>query len=90
MNKKDKEEFTKMIGDGFHEVMIPALEDMEKRLKQELASKKDLEKVHRELSMDIDSLNRKFDAQQERLDRHDNRIEKLEDIHPRGKHPLAI
>ena len=89
MNKTDKDEFIKLIGDSFQEVMIPALEGMEERLKEELASKEDLKNVSKELSMRIDSLDRKFDAQQDRLDRHDARIKKLEKIHPQGKHLFA-
>jgi len=85
MNKTDKDEFIKLIADSFQEVMIPALEGMEERLKEELASKEDL----LELSSKVDSLDRKFDAQQIRLDRHNTRIEKLEDIHPQGKHLFA-
>lgn len=74
MNKKDKDEFTKLIGDALNDVMVPALESMEERLRNELASKKDL----KELSLKVDSLDRKFDVQQERLDRHDKRISVLE------------
>lgn len=78
MNKKDKDEMVGIVTDALNDVMIPALEGMEKRLRQDLASKSDLEGVRKDLSMRIDSLDRKFDAQQERLDRHDKRITKIE------------
>lgn len=71
MDKKTKGEFVKLISQGFQEVMIPTLEDMEERL----ASKKEV----KELGVKIDSLDRKFDAQQNRLDGHDKRITKLEE-----------
>jgi len=67
MNKKDKEDSHEIIADAVHEVVVPALEDMETRLKNELASKED-----------IDRLERKLDAQQNQLDRHDKRIQTLE------------
>ena len=69
MIKKDKEEFVKLISDALNDVVIPALEDMEDRLTTKLASKEELQEVKQELSMQIDSLDRKFDAQQNRLDR---------------------
>lgn len=70
MTSKSDEKQVKFFAKCFHEVVIPVLEDMEKRL----ASKKDIE----ELNKKFDSLDRKFDAQQNRLDRHDKRITKLE------------
>jgi len=74
MNKSDKGEFTKLIAEGFQEVMIPALDNMEKRLKEELASKEDVEDLKREM----DTLNRKFDAAQDRTDRHGKLLENHE------------
>jgi peptidoglycan hydrolase CwlO-like protein len=86
MNKRDKDEFTSIVVNALNDVVIPAMDDMEKGLRGDLASKKDL----KELSMKVDSLDRKFDAQQERLDKHNGRIESLEKIHPKGRHsPLA-
>ncbi len=64
MNKKDKEEVHKIVADAVHEVVIPALESMEERLTGKMATKKD-----------IDRLERKFDAQQDRLDRHGKELE---------------
>ena len=45
-----------------------------------------IESSKKDLSMQIDSLDRKFDSQQSRLDTHDDRIEPLEKIHPKNKH----
>lgn len=77
MIKQDKDEFVKLISDALNDVVIPALEDMEERLTTKLASKEELQEVKQELSMQIDSLDRKFDAQQNRLDR----VEKVQEEH---------
>lgn len=69
-----EEKLGKYFATSFKEVVLPALEDMETRLKEEIASKEDVE----ELKKGMDTLNRKFDAQQDRLDRHGKSIEKLE------------
>lgn len=63
MNKKDKVEILELFGDAFREVVLPVLED----INEKMATKED-----------IDRLERKYDAQQERLDRHGKIIEKHE------------
>ncbi len=78
MDKKTKTEFTGLIVEALNDVVIPAMDDMEKRLRRDLASKEDLEVLRKENTIRFDTLDRKFDAQQERLDRHDKRITKLE------------
>ena len=85
-NKKDKDEFVNLISDAFQQVMVPALDNTITALKDELASKEDI----KELGMKIDSLDRKFEAQQIRQDRHNTRLEALEKIHPQGKHLAVI
>lgn len=82
LTKKDKKGMVALIADAINDVVVPALENMETRL----ASKEDI----RDLASKIDSLDRKFDSQQERQDRHNDRIEKLEKIHPQGKHLATI
>ena len=80
MTKNDKDEVTKIVTDALNDVMIPALDDMETRLRNDLASKKDVNELKVELKnikADIDTLDRKFDAQQNRLDRHTKDIEAL-------------
>lgn len=77
MDKKDKDEMVVLITDALNDVMIPALENMEERLRNDLASKDDLKEVKVELISHIDSLERKFDAQQNRLDRHGKDIKFL-------------
>ena len=67
MAKRNNGWYTK-FAQAFHEVVVPVVEDLEKRLKEELASK-----------ADIDRLERKLDAQQERLDGHDKRIQVFEE-----------
>jgi len=71
MNKKDKDEFTMVVTNALNDVMIPALESLETRLTDKLASKEDVE----DIKMKVDSLDRKFDAQQNRLDRHGKQLE---------------
>lgn len=74
MNKKDKEEMTKLITDALNDVVIPAIEDSETRVRKDMATKRDIADVR----SDIDTLSRKFDAQQSRLDRHGKDIEQLQ------------
>ncbi len=71
MNKKDKDEFSMIVTDALNDVMIPALESLETRLTDKLASKEDVE----DITMKVDSLDRKFDAQQNRLDQQGKQIE---------------
>lgn len=78
MNKKDREEMVGIVTDALNDVMVPALDAMAQKLTGELASKKELHEFKKEVGMRFDSLDRKFDAQQERLDRHDKRITKIE------------
>lgn len=74
LTKADENKITEIVANAINDVVIPALDDMEGRL----ASKEDLEKFKKETMMEFDSLNRKFDAQQDRLDKHNGRIEKVE------------
>lgn len=70
MNRKDRDETIQMIADSLHEVMIPALEDVEKRLTDKINGRADKE--------DIGRIERKLDAMTDRLDRHGRDIEKLQ------------
>ena len=70
MSKNDKDKMLEAFSEAFHEVVPPLLQDLESRL----ASKEDLDRIER-----------KLDAQQDRLDRHgkeigdhERRIHKLE------------
>jgi uncharacterized coiled-coil DUF342 family protein len=81
--KKDVEQ---IVVDAINTVVIPGMDNMAENIKAELASKEDV----KEIGMKIDSLYRKFTAQQDRLDLHNARIEGLEKIHPRGKHLATI
>jgi pyruvate/2-oxoacid:ferredoxin oxidoreductase beta subunit len=49
-----------------------------------------IEESKQELSMQIDSLDRKFVSQQNRLDLHNKRIETLEKIHPNNQHDFVV
>jgi hypothetical protein len=71
MNKKDKDEFAMIVTDALNDVMIPALESLETRLTDKLASKENME----DIKVKVDSLDRKFDAQQNRLDRQGKQME---------------
>lgn len=57
---KDKEEVYKIVAEAVHEVVIPQFEKIEEKM----ATKED-----------IDRLERKLDAQQDRLDRHGKKLE---------------
>ena len=84
MTTISEEKLGKYFGKAFKEVVLPVLEDMDKKLtgmESKMATKKDLEEVKERLmgvESGVDSLNRKFDAQQDRLDRHSKSIEKLQ------------
>lgn len=64
MNKKQRDETVDVFAEAFREVVLPELEKIDGRLTN--------------LEEGMDTLNRKFDAQQERLDRHGQRISNLE------------
>ncbi len=64
MDKKQKEETTKIFAEAFHEVVVPELEKITERLI--------------EVGEGVDTLNRKFDAQQDRMDRHGKQLENHE------------
>lgn len=61
------------------DTILGGMDNLYDRMKVDFASKKDVEDLKQELGMKIDLLDRKFDAQQTRLDRHDKRITKLEE-----------
>ncbi|HKC04464.1 MAG TPA: hypothetical protein VKC54_01185 [Patescibacteria group bacterium] len=82
--EKDRKEFVTLISEAFNVVMIPALDDMLQKIEKKI--EESIEGVRKDLGMQINSLDRKFDAQQERLDRHNERIESLEKLHPKGTH----
>ena len=76
MNKKQKGEMLEVFADGFHEVVAPILENIQERIitiESKMATKDDA----KELSAQIDSLDRKFEAQQDRLDRQGKDIDTL-------------
>lgn len=84
MTAISEEKLGKYFAKSFKEVVLPVLEDMDKKLTgvaSNMATKKDLNEIENRLTdveKGVDSLNRKFDAQQDRLDRHGKSIEKLE------------
>jgi lipopolysaccharide export LptBFGC system permease protein LptF len=53
---KSKKEFTDIVVDALNDVMIPAMEDMERRLKNELVSKDDLHKTKAKLESRLDKI----------------------------------
>ncbi|MEK7550192.1 MAG: hypothetical protein AAB535_00190 [Patescibacteria group bacterium] len=70
MNKKDKQDFYDLFGESFREVVLPELEKIDNRLD---VIESDLKGV----KMTTESLDRKSEAQQTRLDRHGKNIETL-------------
>ena len=71
---KDKVVTESVLKDAV-DTILGGMDNLYNRIKEDFASKEDV----KELGMKIDSLDRKFDAQQIRLDRHDKRITKLEE-----------
>lgn len=72
--KKDVEN---IVLEAINKDIIPGMDNM-------------AEDIKTDIGMKIDSLDRKFDAQQTRQDRHNTRIEELEKIHPQGTHLATI
>jgi hypothetical protein len=72
--KKDVEN---IVIDAINTVVISGMDNMAENIKSDIGMK-------------IDSLDRKFASQQNRLDKHNDRIEKLEKIHPQGRHLAVI
>lgn len=72
--KKDVES---IVVDVVNTVVIPGMDNMAENIKSDIGMK-------------IDSLDRKFTSQQNRLDRHNEKIEKLEKMHPNGHHLATI
>jgi hypothetical protein len=86
LTSNDKKEMVGLIAETINDVVVPALEKMEERLNENLSSKEDV----RNLAFKVDALGRKFDSQQERLDRQNTRLEKLEKIHPQNSHSQVV
>ncbi len=62
MRKIDSDEIKKIVAEALNEIVVPIIEEIDKktdRMEMSMATKED-----------IDRLERKFDAQQKRLDRH--------------------
>lgn len=72
--RKDVED---VVLDIVDKVVIPGMDNMAEDIKGDLGSR-------------IESMGRKFDAQQNRQDLHDKRLKNLESIHPKGGHVAAI
>lgn len=72
MDKKQREEILEVFSEGFHEVVVPELEKINSRLGTIGEDIKDVK-------MTTDSLDRKFDAQQNRMDRQGKQLEKHEE-----------
>ena len=63
-----------MMVQAIEDVVIPAIENMEARLRRDLASKKDI----KDLAESFDKLDHKFDNLEARQDRQGQKIETLE------------
>jgi len=78
MTKKDKKEIIDLFNQGIAELILPVLETLAtkediKLIKEEMATKDDVNDIQSQL----DSIERKVEAQQERSDRHGQDIEKI-------------
>ncbi|MDO8341436.1 MAG: hypothetical protein Q7T59_05695 [Candidatus Woesebacteria bacterium] len=69
MTKKDKKEVVELFNQGMSEIILPVLDEMNKKM----ATKEDIKDVEAQL----DSIERKVEAQQLRSDRHGKDIETL-------------
>ncbi|HBL52130.1 MAG TPA: hypothetical protein DDZ05_02840 [Candidatus Blackburnbacteria bacterium] len=78
MTKKQKEEFMGLLVQFFHEVIAPVLEENKTELKEEM----------KDLRHTVDRIERRLETYDDRFDRHDERLTKLEKIHPQNKHVL--
>ncbi|AKM83675.1 hypothetical protein A2422_02255 [Candidatus Woesebacteria bacterium RIFOXYC1_FULL_31_51] len=82
MTKKDKNEVVELFNQGMSEIILPVLDEMNKKMatkediksiRSEMATKEDIKDVGAQL----DSIERKVEAQQLRSDRHGKDIETL-------------
>lgn len=83
MNKKQKEETIEVFAEAFREVVIPIFEEMKEDISE---MKEDISEV----KATTNRIERKMNAMEERQDSHSFRIEKLEKIHPKGKHATSL
>lgn len=70
MTKNQKEEMLGVFAEGFHDIVVPELEKINGRLNT-------IEEDLKGVKMTTESLDKKFEAQQNRLDRHGKDIEAL-------------
>jgi hypothetical protein len=77
-NTKDKIATESVLKDAV-DAILGGMDNLYEKMKADFASKKDVEAIKQDLGVKIDSLDRKFDAQQSRLDRHDKRVTNLEE-----------
>jgi hypothetical protein len=78
MTKKDKKEIVDLFNQGVAELILPVLETLAtkedvKLIREEMATKDDI----KDIQVQLDSIERKAEAQQDRLDRHGQDIEKI-------------
>lgn len=89
MDKKQKEETMQVFVGAFHEVVVPALEDLEKRLTDKtnglekrltdkLASKEEMNNRFDRIEVKLTKIEDKLDRHDAKLDNHEKRISKLE------------
>lgn len=78
MDKKDKEEMQKIVADGLHEVLIPALENIDGQFKFVREDISDVKRDVHDLQLSVDRIERKLDANTKRMDRHGKQLENHE------------
>lgn len=88
MSKKQEEHLLKMFSKAFHEVVPPLLEDLAKRKDVQALEKKldSLENGQDTIEQTLTKIENHLDRIDENIDNHSYRVEKLEKIHPQGKH----
>lgn len=78
----------KMFSKAFHEVVPPLLEDLAKKKDVQVLEERldSLEKGQDRIERTLTKVEDRLDRIDKKSDNHDHRIEKLEKIHPQGRH----
>lgn len=79
MDKKQEGRLLKMFSKAFHEVVPPLLEPINNRLDS-------IENGQDRIERTLTKIEDRLDRSGQHLDKHEAKIERLEKIHPQGKH----
>lgn len=71
LDRKFEEKFIPLLNQGFEQVIMPRLEEMDERLDG-------MEKGFKQINSKLDNINRRLDSDSTKIGDHDRRIKKLE------------